>query len=331
MVLIGGVKTTLVTLRKLHEYGFGDVAVYGYYPEDVSTVSGWTDLEQPAGEFGFRFVPFRQINDHVDELRALAPDLIFVVGLSQLVSREILEAAAGGCVGFHPTALPRGRGRAPLAWLVMRREDGAATFFRLREEVDAGPILAQQPFHVAEGDDAGTVETKMLEAEAAALDEWLPTLSERKLRGFEQAHDRATFYGRRTPSDGLVDWHDTARAIDRLVKTSTRPHPGAFTYQGDEIVTLWSATFETGSPFSGVVGRILSVAADGGFLVQCGGDVLRVETWTAESAWRPRVGVRLGYEPQYEIHRLKRHCRALESRLAELESRIRSFGDGDQE
>ena len=39
-------------------------------------------------------------------------------------------------IGFHPTALPRGRGRAALAWLILKRENGAATFFELRDGVD---------------------------------------------------------------------------------------------------------------------------------------------------------------------------------------------------
>jgi methionyl-tRNA formyltransferase len=39
-------------------------------------------------------------------MRALAPDLVFCVGWTQLLHREILEIPRLGCVGFHASPLP---------------------------------------------------------------------------------------------------------------------------------------------------------------------------------------------------------------------------------
>ena len=58
-----------------------------------------------------------------------APDLLFVTGLSQIVKPPLLNLPRIGCIGFHPTWLPKGRGRAPLGWLVLDGVPGAATFF----------------------------------------------------------------------------------------------------------------------------------------------------------------------------------------------------------
>ena len=79
-----------------------------------------------------------------------------------------------GSVGFHPTFLPAGRGRAPLAWLTLDTGPGAASFFLIDDGIDSGPIFVQEPFEVTPQDYAGDVGTKLLDATTRALDRWLP-------------------------------------------------------------------------------------------------------------------------------------------------------------
>ena len=321
IVVMGGVASSQVVIEKLHEHGFGDVTVYGYRPACVVNVSGWCDLEIPAARLGYKFRPFTRVNACAGEVKGAAPDLVFVVGLSQLVSKEILEIPKLGCIGFHPTALPRGRGRAPIAWLTLRCEDGAATFFRLREGVDDGEIFVQEPFEVVASDSASTVEQKILNAERTALDKWLPSLLA-GLAGQEQVHEHATYYGVRKPEDGVVTWLDSAASIDRLVKAAGRPHPGAFTYQDDSLIRIWISRAESDSRFLGVPGRILCVAENLAFLIQCGEGCLWVDEWTGPDSWVPRVGMKLGYCADHEVSRLRHICAELVARVEMLEARL---------
>nr|WP_256734990.1 formyltransferase family protein [Variovorax sp. dw_954] len=265
-----------------------------------------------------------KINEHTSELKELAPDLIFVVGLSQLISREILQIPRLGCVGFHPTALPRGRGRAPIAWLTLRCESGAATFFRLQEGADDGEIFVQQPFDVDASDSAASVEQKILNAERCALDTWLPSIA-LGLNGVEQAHEAATFYGMRKPEDGVINWQVSATVVDRLVKAAGRPHPGAFTYQEDEIIRIWSTKVDAMCRHVGVPGRILEIKEDRAFLIQCGDTCLWVEHWSAAGPWLPKVGMRLGYYVDSEVNQLRRMCVELNARIEVLEARLNNY------
>jgi methionyl-tRNA formyltransferase len=321
IVVMGGVASSQVAVEKLHEHGFRDVTVYGFRPSSVANVSSFRDLEIPAVSLGYRFRPFARVNDCASEINEAAPDLIFVVGLSQLVSTEILDIPKLGCVGFHPTALPRGRGRAPIAWLTLRCEDGAATFFRLREGADDGEIFVQEPFQVIPGDSASTVEQKILNAERTALDRWLPTLVT-GLAGQEQAHERATYYGVRKPEDGVVNWLHSAASIDRLIKAAGRPHPGAFTYHDDCLIRIWRSRAESDSRFLGVPGRILTVAEDHSFLIQCGEACLWIDEWMGPDSWTPLVGMRFGYCADVEINRLRNICFELAARVEDLEARL---------
>jgi len=318
IAVIGGVSSTRVLIEKLFQHGFHEVRVWGYSPEDNSLVSGWSDLKSVCERFGFRYSPFLRVSSCQEEIAQCSPDLIFAVGLSQIISEELISIPRLGCIGFHPTALPKGRGRAAIAWLVLERMDGAASFFILRSGVDDGPIVAQEPFEVDENDDAKSVEKKLLVAEKKALDTWLPKLASGEIGGVEQDHSQASWYGRRSPEDGWIDWKVTVDELLRLIKASTAPHPGAYTFHEDSIITIWSAELNS-SAQKGVVGRILQVFPDQTFLVQCNDGLLRVTRWQATNSWLPRVGIRLGYYTEAEVYLLKKKYSELEERIAILE------------
>ena len=124
VVVIGSVTSTKALLEKLIEYGFDIKAVFGYQPEDITNISGYVSFAGICKEYGIMYVPFVNINDseNIDILKSIRPDIIFAVGFSQLLMPEILSLPSKGIVGFHPTLLPKGRGRGPIAWLVLREE-----------------------------------------------------------------------------------------------------------------------------------------------------------------------------------------------------------------
>lgn len=325
VAVVGGVTSTLLLVDKLAEHGFTDVAVWGYQPTDTKNVSGWVDLSSAAEKYGFNFHSFQKISESESEIQAFSPDVLFVVGLSQLVSSQLLDTPRLGAIGFHPTALPKGRGRAPIAWLVLNESRGAASFFLMREGADDGPIVTQRFFNVDVNNTAKSVEEKILTAEGQALDAFLPDLKNGVLNSIEQDHSLATWTGRRSPEDGWIDWSASVNTICKLVRASSEPHPGAFTFSDNVTVRIWAAALAT-EPMVGVVGRVLAVADDNEFVVQCGDGVLKVTRWEADQDWKPRVGQRLGYYVEAEVHRLRSVCAALEARVAALERAITVAG-----
>lgn len=306
--LIGGVRSSQLILKKLKDHGANVVLVMGYEPKDSSLVSGYQNLKETAADS--KYAPFVRINDHVSEIKQADLDVLFVVGISQLVCDEIVNAPKLGCIGFHPTNLPRGRGRAPLAWLVMEREAGAANFFLLTETADAGPLFVQERFQVEPNDDSASVEIKMLHAIDVALDRWLPKLLKGEWDPVTQPEKDATEYGVRRPEDGLIDWQLSAEQIDRLVKASAPPHPGAFTFCDNKRLVVLSSSLEEKIPIKGVVGRVLKF--DGSrALVQCANGLLWIESFEFEG--KLRVGKRLGYQAELEIFQLKQEIEKLKS------------------
>jgi methionyl-tRNA formyltransferase len=310
--LIGGVNSSFVTLQKLVEHNFNVTDVFGYKPSQATIVSGYNDFEGFCAASAINYHPFTKINEKAGLIKNIDFDVLFVVGISQLVNDIIIGSPKLGCVGYHPTLLPKGRGRAPLAWLVHEKQDGAANFFVITEEADAGPIFIQEPFTVTKEDDAQSVEDKLLAATKVALDKWLPKLANGEWDPKPQNESLATEFGVRKPDDGLIKWELPANNIVNIIRTSSPPHPGAYTFLGNEKVVINKVVEENELKIKGCVGRVLKIQ-DERILVQTGAGL--VWACALETSANIRVGVRLGYLAEQEIFDLKNEIRQIKKHL----------------
>ena len=113
IAIAGSVNSSRAILEKLIEHQMNVVLVLGLSPKVSNNVSGYQDLETPSSS-NLRFKYFEKINDDwiANELKEHKVDLFFVVGLSQIVREKVLCAPKTACIGYHPTMLPKGRGRA---------------------------------------------------------------------------------------------------------------------------------------------------------------------------------------------------------------------------
>lgn len=327
IVVVGAVNSTLRILEGLHRNNANVVGAMGLATSHSKMVSGYTWLEPFCERTGIPFQSFENINskDSVSVLRSWQPDLLFTVGFSQLVGQDILDIPTRATVGFHPSHLPRGRGRAPLAWITYNCEQGAANFFIITDGVDDGPILAQELFSVDPDDHAGDVETKLLNAIDRALDQWIPKLLQGEWKPQIQDESKATYTGIRRPLDGLIDWHEPFQTTYARIRAASHPHPGAYTFvQGREMI-IWRSKPGFEARYSGVPGRVLLVDQERGFLVQSGdGQLWLTECEYADSPLEVpqlRAGDMLGSHPQNEIYKLYQRIEKLEEELQLLKEK----------
>lgn len=305
ILVIGAVNSTAETIKALIRNGLKPMGVLGYQPDDFTNVSGWSDLETLSLKHNIAFKSFKKINDnqYIEWAKEKKPDIIFAVGFSQLLDNKWLEMPKLGCIGFHPTKLPKGRGRAPLSWLVLEEDEGASTFFLMGKGADDGPIFTQNEFKVNSDDDASTIKTKIINTLNEALDKWLPELKKGIWNPIPQDEFHASWYGKRNPEDGLIDWEQKSNRIDKLVKATTKPHPGAFTYYDSNKIIIWESKVEENLKIKGVTGRILKKDEDEGVLVQCGQGLLWIKKMSIDFSVM-RVGKKLGFDPQIEIEKI---------------------------
>jgi methionyl-tRNA formyltransferase len=241
-VFIGGVEVSLACLESLVEEDLPPALSIGY-GDALSAASGHADAGELAARHGFPHVRTDDVNENslVGRVEALGPSLIYVIGWSQLVRKRLL-AAAPSCVGIHPTRLPEGRGRAPIPWTILKGlSRTASTMFHLTEGVDEGDVVGVVDIEVGPREDAGTLYAKHREAHERLVREHTAALLEGRAPRTPQDHEHATYWPRRQPDDGRIDWTRPADDVDRLVRAVTRPFPGAFTETPEGRVTIWRA------------------------------------------------------------------------------------------
>jgi len=73
------------------------------------------------------------------------PELIVVAAFGQLLSQEILDLPAGGCLNVHASLLPRWRGASPIHFAMKcgDRETGIS-IMRMELALDAGPVYSRR-------------------------------------------------------------------------------------------------------------------------------------------------------------------------------------------
>ena len=71
-----------------------------------------------------------------------------------------------------------------------------------------------------------------------------------------------SYFGRRRPQDGRIDWNWPARRIFNLVRGVTHPYPGAFCFAGGRKLTVWEARVAHDNGKRAESGRIIRTTAD---------------------------------------------------------------------
>ena len=225
----------------------------------------------------FLFVDNINSPNSVKWIKDLNPDIIFCFGWSSLIKKEVLNIAPTGVVGYHPTKLPKNRGRHPLIWaLALGLKESASTFFFMDDGVDSGDIVSQYPIKISENDNAGTLYKRITETALEQIEEFLPTLQSGDCKKIKQDHSISNTWRKRGKDDGKIDWRMSAYSIYNLVRGLTKPYIGAhFLYHGQEI-KVWKAAMVKNIPINIEPGKIFDIKR-GKTIVKCGEQAIQLE------------------------------------------------------
>ncbi|WP_371364952.1 bifunctional UDP-4-amino-4-deoxy-L-arabinose formyltransferase/UDP-glucuronic acid oxidase ArnA [Pseudomonas sp. QL9] len=209
----------------------------------------------------------------ISRIRELQPQYIFSFYYRNLLGEELLACASQGAFNLHGSLLPRYRGRAPANWVLVNGEtETGVTLHRMVKRPDAGAIVAQQRVAIADEDTALSLHGKLREASRELLGKTLPALLKGDIQETAQDESKASYFGRRTPADGQIDWNRPARELHNLVRAVTQPYPGAFAPVGERKLIVWSSKVVAGND-GRPAGSVLSADP---LRIACGQDSLEV-------------------------------------------------------
>ena len=171
--------------------------------------SGQCSFEELASELGAKLIETADVNSPatVEAVREVDPDLIFIVGWSQLVLDEFIGLARHGVFGMHPTLLPKHRGRAAIPWAILSglAKTGVTLFEIVDGTADSGPIVGQVEVPLSPDETATTLYDKVTAAHVELVRRCVPQLLDGTAPRLEQDTRRASAWPKRSPADGIID------------------------------------------------------------------------------------------------------------------------------
>jgi methionyl-tRNA formyltransferase len=259
-----------------------------------------------AQELGLPVAQPERIKNNAEfrnQLEALRPDAIVVVGYGRIIPEWMLGLPRYGNINLHASLLPRYRGAAPIQWAIANGEKTAGvTTMCIDEGLDTGDILLQREVAIAEDETAQTLAPWLAVLGADLMVETLHGLAEGTITPRPQDDSQATLAPLLKKEDGRMDFTRSARELcDRL--RGFTPWPGAFTtFRGKTLHVVRARVREGSAP--GAAGEMR--VQGGHLLIACGGgsalELLEVQPEGKKSmlasdflhGYRPRAGERLG-------------------------------------
>jgi len=181
------------------------------------------------------FFDYRNSTSIIQIIKVKKPDLTIVAAFGKILPPEILKIPKFGCLGVHPSLLPKYRGPTPVQFAILNGEkETGVTIFLMDEKMDHGPIVAQRQWQFPISNfqfpnksqaqmspiTSAALSEKLAQLGAELLIETIPKWIEGKIKPRPQNHKKATYTKLLTKKDGFVDWKKIALATQEKVGPS---------------------------------------------------------------------------------------------------------------
>jgi methionyl-tRNA formyltransferase len=194
----------------------------------------------------------------ISQVAALKPDIIYSVYYRSLLPDALLKSARIGAFNLHGSLLPKYRGRAPVNWVIVNGErEAGLTLHHMVARADAGDIVARRACTIDDSDTALTLYRKLVPLGAEMIREYHPLIVTGRAPRIKQNLEAGSYFGRRGPADGRIDWRWPARRIFNLIRAVTHPYPGAFCFATGKKLFVWETRIANEAGFHGTPGEIV--------------------------------------------------------------------------
>jgi methionyl-tRNA formyltransferase len=256
------------------------IAALFTHEDDPEEEIWWRSCAQLAGRHRIPVYTEEQFSpDWVERIRSWSPGVIYSFNYRRLLARPILECAPLGAFNVHPSKLPAYRGRVPINWVLVNGErETGVTLHHMVARADAGDIVGQETIAIEDGETALSLYRSLTPLAARLITRFHPLIVIGRAPRRPQDISSGSYFGRRTPADGRIDWNWPARRIFNLVRGVTHPYPGAFCFVGGRKLFIWEASIGAQRGRMGGPGQIIGTLESGVEVAAGEGSVIVLRT-----------------------------------------------------
>ncbi|MDO8433493.1 MAG: formyltransferase [Candidatus Binatus sp.] len=276
------IRSSRCVLFAYHEMGFrcikalleigAPIAALFTHRDDPHEEIWWNSCAQLAESHGIPVHAPDRVDASVEAaVAAIEPSVLYSFSYRYLIKDSVLRLASIGAFNLHPSLLPAYRGRAPVNWMLVNGErEAGVTLHHMVARADAGDIVGQRAVAIDDDDNALSLYRKLIPLGVELIAEMHPRIVTGTAPRRKQDISQGSYFGRRRPEDGRIDWRWPARRIFNLVRAVTHPYPGAFCFAGGKKLLVWSARIAAEAGNCGAPGQIVRHNPDGSIEVAAG-------------------------------------------------------------
>lgn len=218
IVFMGTPDFASASLQKLIEEGFNVVGVFTQpdKPKGRGMEMSYSPVKQLALQHDLPvFQPVKMRDGQaLEQINALAPDILVVVAYGRILPDEILAVPKYGAVNVHGSLLPKYRGAAPIQWSVLNGDKvtGVSTMY-LASEMDTGDVIYTDSTEIGEYETSGELFDRLMKMGAKLLVKTLRDIDAGTAPRTPQNHSQATYVGQLDKSICPIDWNKTPREV----------------------------------------------------------------------------------------------------------------------
>ena len=290
IVFMGTPDIAATCLERLCAAGFAPVGVYTKpdMPKNRGMKLSMSEVKEAALAHGLPvFQPTTFKDDAVvEELRALAPDVIAVVAYGKILPQRVLDIPPLGCINIHASILPELRGAGPVQWAILNGlPETGVTGMYMDAGMDTGDIIEIRRTPIDPDENAQSLLDRLADLGGGLLAELMARLARgEQLPRTPQDHEKATLAPMLSKALCPIDWTRPMAAIYDQIR-GLDPWPVATAELGGKRFKIYTAR-RTDARTGKAPGTILGLTKTG-LQIACGdGNVLEITRLQAEGGKR---------------------------------------------
>mgnify|MGYP000987242047 CR=1 FL=1 len=188
-------------------------------------------------------------------------DVIISVNYLFIIDKQIIDLASKIAFNVHGSLLPKYRGRTPHVWSIINNEKYAGiTAHIIDNGCDTGDIIEQVKFRIGSKDTGASLLEKYNLIYLPLIKKVISKINSNSVILKKQNNLKATYFGKRVPEDGQINWDWQKERIYNWVRAQAYPYPGAFTHFNQQKLVIDEVRFSNfGFNYNLENGKILSL------------------------------------------------------------------------
>ncbi len=289
IVYMGTPEIAKVCLEKLYTEGFDIAAVYTKpdTPKNRGMKLIPSEVKAYAQSVGLPVYQPETFRDDavVEELKALAPDLIIVVAYGKILPQRVLDIPKFGCINMHASILPSLRGAGPVQWSILNHcDETGVTAMYLTAGMDEGDIIEIRKTPIEPMETTSELMARLSHIAADLACDTARAIEAGTATRTPQDSAKATYAPMLSKAMSPIDWSESARFVIDHVR-GLIPWPVATSEIDGKTFKIFRVE-KTGKKTDKAPGTLLALTKQGLEIACGGGNVLVITELQAEGGKR---------------------------------------------